>query len=77
MAVKKTGESHLLTKALSSWEHCNDFLRSANEGQAKTLLDLEQLGKLRIQYLLRIHARFNKERAKRERSELLSSKLKQ
>ena len=68
MADKKSN----LAAVLTNWELCNDYLRDASEDEAKALLTLEQSGKRRIQYLLRLHARFNKERAKRERSELLT-----
>lgn len=72
MALKK-----LTTKmqaALTNWEECNAFLRTATEDEAATLLHHEQHGKQRIQYMLRMHARFNRERAQRERRELLSAK---
>lgn len=58
---------------LDNWEKCNEFLRDATEDQAKGLLAAEKRGKRRVQYLLRIHARYNRERARRERSELLSA----
>lgn len=57
-------------EALKSWKACNDFLREANELAAYELLEMEKSGKRRTQYMLRIHARFNVERSKRERSEL-------
>lgn len=57
--------------ALDSWNLCNDYLRDADERQCSLLLAREKSGKRRIQYLLRIHARLNKVRAHRERSELL------
>ena len=72
MAVKKS-ETIIPMEVLVNWEACNNFLREASEKQAQALLDLEKAGKRRVQYLLRIHARYNRERARRERSELLSS----
>lgn len=72
MATKKKADAPT-AEALANWEGCNDFLREATELQAKALLEHEQAGKRRVQYLLRIHARFNRERAKRERAELLQS----
>jgi len=60
-----------LKEALATWEGLNTFLRTASEKQAKQLLDMERKGKRRIQYLMRTHARFNRERAQRERTELL------
>ena len=62
-----------LHEALENWEVCNDMLRAADEKLAKELLELEKAGKCRIQYVLRIHARFNRMRAKRERAALLGS----
>lgn len=59
--------------ALANWETCNDALRDATEEQAHALLKAEQAGKGRVQYLLRIHARYNRQRAQRERAELLTS----
>ena len=61
-----------LEAALTNWETCNDFLRAATEDDASAMLAMEKSGKRRVQYLLRIYARFNRERARRERSELLS-----
>jgi hypothetical protein len=72
MTTKKDASFEAIaTKALSSWQDCNDFLRDATESQAYDLLQFEQAHKCRIQYVLRIHARFNRQRATRERSELL------
>lgn len=71
MAAKS--ETIVSMETLVNWESCNNFLREASEKQAQALLDMEKAGKRRVQYLLRIHARYNRERARRERSELLSS----
>lgn len=57
--------------ALASWLGFNEALRSANEAEAQALLDAERKGARRTQYLLRAHARFNKERGRRERAELV------
>ena len=59
--------------ALGDWLICNSYLRSATEQEAKALLDAELAGKRRVQFLLRAHARFNRQRASRERSELLKN----
>jgi hypothetical protein len=56
---------------LSSWENLNDALRDADEVFCKKLLKLEQEGRRRKQFLLRIHSRLNKVRADAERAELL------
>ena len=66
--TKKTKAGHL-----DSWSACNHFLREATERGALILLKKEQAGKRRIQYLLRIHARYNKMRGQRERTILLRS----
>lgn len=69
MAKQQQGE----LAALDSWANCNNFLRKAGEVKAAELLKREQGSKNRLQYLLRIHGRFNKMRGQRERSELLRS----
>lgn len=58
------------TDALANWGNLNDALRAATETEAHTLMTAERQGKKRLQYLLRIYSRFNRERAKRERGEL-------
>ncbi len=59
--------------ALANWETVKDALRDATEEQAMEMLKAEKAGKARVQYLLRIHARMNRQRAQRERAELLSA----
>lgn len=68
---KEKAQPPQFSGALENWPACNDFLRSATEEQCSKLLAKEKAGKRRVQYLLRIHARLNKVRATRERSELL------
>lgn len=58
--------------ALQDWPSCNEFLRGATEAEAEAILITERQGKRRTQFLLRAHARFNRQRGKRERAELLS-----
>jgi hypothetical protein len=65
-----------MLKALTNWAACNDFLRTASEKEAATLLRHERRGKQRTQYMLRMHSRFNHERAQRERTELFSAESK-
>jgi hypothetical protein len=55
---------------LKTWKNLNDALRNADEQTCDKLLKLEQGGRRRQQYLLRIHSRLNKARADREREEL-------
>lgn len=62
----------VLLDPLASWANLNEALREADEATTKGLLAREKKDKKRVQYLLRIHARFNKVRAARERAELLA-----
>lgn len=55
------------------WLGFNKFLKTATEADAKMLVELEGKGKKRRMYVLRAHARFNRERARRERLELNKS----
>lgn len=72
MAATKKPSAAELEAALANWTTTNEFLRDATEDQAAAALTAERKGKRRLQYLLRIHARYNKVRAERERAELLS-----
>lgn len=76
MATKQKLAAQPLQEHLQNWESCNTFLRTATEDEALQLLTLEQNGKRRVQYVLRIHARYNSQRAKRERASLLASTTK-
>lgn len=62
-----------ITGILASWAGLNECLRSANEELCTVLLATEKRGQRRTQHLLRIHARFNKLRGQRERSELMGA----
>ena len=57
--------------ALGSWSMLNEYLRDATEQQCEVLMKEEKRGQRRTQYVLRIHARYNKLRGQRERAELL------
>lgn len=70
---KKPVTTEELAAALANWTTTNEFLRDATEDQAAAALEHERKHKGRLQYLLRIHARFNKVRAERERAELVSA----
>lgn len=61
-----------ISETLSNWVACNEFLKTCSEEDAIALLAAEQQGKRRVQYLMRVHSKMNKERARRERSELLA-----
>jgi hypothetical protein len=58
---------------LRNWANLNEALRDCTEPQARDLLQREQKGKKRVQYLFRIHSRLNKARADRERAELMGA----
>lgn len=68
----KTSHAVKLSDALATWKDLNDFLRTCNEADAKTLLLREKQGAHRQQFLNRIHARINRLRRVRERAELLA-----
>lgn len=55
---------------LLSWVNLNEELQDCTEVEAQDLMNEELQGRRRKQFLLRIHSRFNKLRADRERQEL-------
>lgn len=57
--------------ALKSWKYLNDYLRTANEEECRLLLEAERKTTKRMNFMLRIHAKFNVLRAERERRELV------
>lgn len=57
---------------LHDWGTVNDFLPQATEAQALKLLNAEKAEANRLSVLLRLYGRYNKLRAMRERSELLT-----
>jgi len=74
MAAKKKKELNQ-RQALDSWLNLNEFLRTATETSAESLLEMEKHGRRRIDYLRRIYGRYNLLRAQRERIELLTTKV--
>ncbi len=54
-----------------NWTELNRALLTASEEGCAALLATELAGPRRVAFLLRIHGRFNKLRARREREELL------
>lgn len=56
--------------ALDTWLGLNAFLKKANEEDCLDLLRRERAGKNRKQFVKRIHHRYNKVRAQRERREM-------
>lgn len=63
-----------MLEALKTWTGLNDYLRSASETQCAELLEKEDKGKRRVQFLLRIYGRYNRIRSDRERRALLQQK---
>lgn len=57
-------------KALTNWVTLNAALAKATEEDCETLLFEEQRGLSRLSLISRIHSRYNKLRAERERNEL-------
>jgi hypothetical protein len=60
-----------LGKHLGTWISLNAFLTDCGEVKAAELLDLEVNGKARKMFILRIHSRYNRIRAARERLALI------
>jgi len=60
-----------LGKHLGTWISLNAFLTDCGEIKAAELLDLEVNGKARKMFILRIHSRYNRIRAARERLALI------
>jgi hypothetical protein len=56
------------------WPAFNAWLQRATESDLVELLTAEQRNQCRLRILLRIHGRFNKLRAARERKELATTK---
>jgi hypothetical protein len=63
-----------ITAALANWTALNTALRTATEDECAALLRQERKAGNRIQYLLRIHGRYNRLRSDRERREILQGK---
>lgn len=57
-------------EVLKNWGSVNDFMPNANEEEAFKLLEAEKKGANRLSILLRLYGRYNKQRTRRERSEL-------
>jgi hypothetical protein len=55
---------------LRTWVSLNVAMLDADEKYCKALLKEELAGRKRVRFILRIHSRLNKVRAKRERGEL-------
>lgn len=69
---KKTPATRTWTceQALEDWIALNEVLKTCTEDEAVELMDTEKAGKNRLQFIKRIHSRFNKLRYQRERKEL-------
>jgi hypothetical protein len=59
-----------LEKLLAGWSQLNSGLMGLSESDVVKLLALEQAGKARLRFLLRIHNRLSKLRGIRERNEI-------
>lgn len=58
--------------ALASWPQLNVAVMNFTEPELARLLQLEQAGRNRTNFLLRIHSRFNRVRGEREKRELFT-----
>jgi hypothetical protein len=56
-----------------TWVQLNEELQNATEAQCLELMDYEASTGKRANYMLRIHSRFNKVRAERERLEIIKN----
>lgn len=63
-------KKEITNPALETWIALNDTLRDADEELCQQLLEEELNGRVRQQFIKRIHSRLNKARADRERKEL-------
>jgi len=57
-------------EVLKSWTTLNQFIASADEEQAKQLLEIELDNASRYGFMKRIHSRYNRLRGLREQDEL-------
>lgn len=71
MATKK--ENSFDPAVLTSWASLHAEIHTFTEEQLSKMLTYEKNNKNRTQILLRLHAKFNKLRADRERRELFGS----
>lgn len=60
-----------LKDALVNWTALNTWLLNATEAECVALSKLERAGRNRHRFLLRIHSRVNKLRARRERADIM------
>lgn len=68
---QKQHHSDKYARVLSNWGELNKELNVLTEQELNSLIQRERAGKQRNAYLSRLHGRFNKLRAIRERQELL------
>ena len=64
-----------MNKALDSWRTLNKMIGNLDENQLRSLINFEVSTYKRQDILTRLHQRFNKLRAARERVEIVSGKL--
>lgn len=63
-----------IKSALNTWIALNAFLRKASEAEVLEALETEKKGAKRPHIMIRVHATYNKLRARREREELRAIK---
>jgi hypothetical protein len=64
--------SHLADSVLKSWKTLNEFIDELREDQLKELIWWEVENKRRVDIVVRLHQRYAKLAAAREREELLA-----
>ena len=59
-----------IADALASWVRLQEYITKSGEKDCLALFEAERTGKRRLQFLLRIHSRYNRVRAHRERDSI-------
>lgn len=59
---------------LRNWDTLQEYLRSATEADCERIMNMERRSANRHTFIMRIHARINRLRARRERGDLLRQK---
>ena len=62
----------IVLEALENWQFLNERINDMNEEELYTALNTEMSHDRRRQFVIRLHARHTKIKAKREREELLA-----
>ncbi len=64
--------TEVVLAALESWQNLNERIKGMNEEELYSALNTEMSHDRRRQFVIRLHARHTKIKAKREREELLA-----